>query len=195
MCIGVGPCVFVHTTRRSGGGGGERGLKRGLEYGGGFLCICMCLFFPCSSGPFCCVWFSGRLVCRVTAANKSESAQASLKVVNKLTALLSPPTITVTSGSDVNLTCTRMAGYEVEWRAVLYRINSNNAVLQGQSSSRCFLEFLCLKINERKKENWLKWVSFFRLFICFCPCYTVSLIFLVCIIFGMHIKDEKPEDG
>ena len=158
------------------------------------LCTCVCactffflffffffFFFAFSPRPLYCAPFSGDLNCVVTAGKNSKSSKVTLKVVTKLTALLSPPTVMVTSGSNVSLTCARLAGYKVEWQAVLYRIDTGNVLQQGQSPFVVFCSFVFKKSKAKLPDMVILLSTVYSVL----P--GVSSFFLRCNIFGMHV--------
>ncbi|KAL8581715.1 hypothetical protein ACOMHN_043133 [Nucella lapillus] len=70
-----------------------------------------------------------KVTCRLPHSHQTDARDfVTFRVVDRVTATLTPPTALVTSGSDVTFTCARIAGYPANWTAEFYRVDGESMV-------------------------------------------------------------------
>ncbi|KAK7491589.1 hypothetical protein BaRGS_00017228, partial [Batillaria attramentaria] len=99
----------------------------------------------------------GTVRCTVSGTGQYSSTtkygEKGITVVSKVRATLSPRSIVVPPGRDVSLTCTRSAGYQVDWQTDWYKIGANNARTQVASSNKSDSDNSATYVASNVQEN------------------------------------------
>ncbi|KAK7489003.1 hypothetical protein BaRGS_00019807, partial [Batillaria attramentaria] len=99
----------------------------------------------------------GTVRCTVSGTGQYSSTtkygEKGITVVSKVRATLSPRSIVVPPGRDVSLTCTRSAGYQVDWQTDWYKIGANNARTQVASFNKSDSDNSATYVASNVQEN------------------------------------------